>query len=313
MKRTLSRRLKDLVKTLILRRYYGRRNKRASNVVPMIIYMADGKIHHGGLSDRICGFISAYLYCKERGIAFKGYFVSPYKLTDYLCPAEYDWVIGKEELSFNSRDSKPVYLPFSPYPEEKRIARLLNVARYKQIHLYTNMRYSKEQFHTAFKELFRYTPKLEEKLAYYQEMYRGGVISLTFRFQQLLNDFSEGKFPKLETEEERGKLIGRCLKCVRTLHSQTGKDILVTSDSGTFLSRVSEESYVHTISGRIVHMDFLKGTESIDYETHLKSFVDLFMLGYAEKIYLADFAPLYSSSFPRTAALLFNKPFESIH
>lgn len=100
---------------------------------------------------------------------------------------------------------------------------------------------------------------------------------------------------------------------MRTLHSQTGKDILVTSDSGTFLSRVSEESYVHTISGRIVHMDFLKGTESIDYETHLKSFVDLFMLGYAEKIYLADFAPLYSSSFPRTAALLFNKPFESIH
>ena len=50
----------------------------------MLIYMADGKMRHGGISDRLRGAVSVYKLCKKMGLVFKINFVHPFELNDYL-------------------------------------------------------------------------------------------------------------------------------------------------------------------------------------------------------------------------------------
>lgn len=113
----LKRFIIDKLKVNKLKKYYSRNNKLLGLKTKTIIYMADGKMLHGGLSDRLCGIISTYDYCIKNGIGFKIHFNSPYNLTDYLLPNRYDWTIDESQISFNLKESEPVYIPY--YPEKK--------------------------------------------------------------------------------------------------------------------------------------------------------------------------------------------------
>ena len=48
-------------------------------------------------------------------------------------------------------------------------------------------------------------------------------------------------------------------------------------------------------------------------ELYLKSFVDFFLIAGADTVYLGNIKPLYRSSFPETAAMVYQKKFYEIN
>lgn len=316
MKFLFVRRLIDRLKTFRLRKYYSSHCCRLYNTPQMLIFMADGRMHHGGLTDRLCGIISAYRYCKKHNIDFKINFVSPYKLSDIFKPASYNWLILPADISYDKKNSEPIYLSAysSDYNKtklyfEKKLGRIGK----KQIHLYTNARcFRKEEFPILFFELFKPVPALQNMINENRNLLPPHYISLTFRFQQLLGDFREDGFPVLKSEREKKSLIESCLKCVTNLHEKTRGVILVTSDSQSFLDVVSKLDYVHVTKGKIRHMDFSKDKD-VDIAVDMKSYVDFFLLAYADRLYVCVKSPLYRTGFPLGASYLYGKPVEIIN
>lgn len=306
----ISRILKDLIKNTRLYKYYAPWHKRAQNREQWYIYMADGKMLHGGLSDRLCGLVSTYCYCKEHGKVFKAYFKSPYNLESFLLPNKYDWRVDESEISYNCRDSCPVYISCNnDNILQRKMANAKLNKQYKQIHIYTNMRYFQTNFSSLFGELFRPTPLLSDAIKRNIQQIGFDYISITFRFQQLLGDFEEGRFPIL-SEGQRDALINNCLKKVDEIHRQHSLlRVLVTSDSHSFLERAKKIDYVYIIPGNLVHMDF---TNVSNMNVHLKSFTDFFIISKAQKAYLVYSDVMYRSSFAKTASLVFNTLYEEI-
>lgn len=308
----LRRFLIDFIKINQLKKYYNKKNRLLNVDKKTIIYMADGKMLHGGLSDRLCGLVSAYACSKDLGVDFKVFFESPYPLTDYLIPNKVDWVINENEISFNSGEAKASYIPYywKNNKFQKKIARKRLKSTKKQVHVYSNMRYfTKAEFNTLFNELFQLTDPLKGKIKYNTQYLSDKYISITFRFQQLLGDFEEGNFPKLKTEEEKQELINKCISKIKEIKKENPQfdKILVTSDSKIFLECANQLDYVYIIPGDIVHMDFVEKKDL--FEEHLKSFIDFFMLANATKIYLVHFQPLFNSSFPETSSFINNVEF----
>ena len=134
---------------------------------------------------------------------------------------------------------------------------------------------------------------------------------MVFRFQQLLGDSKEDGY-KILSPNERETLIEKCIQKVEEIHSlqHPDKQVLITSDSTTFLERICQaKEYVHIIPGKVVHMDY---THNAAYEIYMKSFLDMLLLSDADKIYLLQTEDMYHSGFAKRAALLKNKPYDEI-
>ncbi len=308
------RRFVDFVKSHHLKQYYSLSQERLKVESKQIVYMADGKMHHGGLADRLCGMVSAYNFCKKNGYKFKINFVSPYDLSDILEPGIYDWRISQEELTYNSKDAHPVYISNIPIYEdsERYFHSKIDKLKEKQIHLYTNARYFHiEEFPELFTELFKPCKKLQELIDQNRKQLPKHYVSLTFRFQQLLGDFKEDGFPTLESQEEKNALINKCLKCIEDLHRETNSTILVTSESQTFLAKANEFDFVYIIPGSIRHMDY-NHDENINILVDMKSFVDFYLLADADRLYSCCYKPLYYTGFPLTASYVKNRTFERL-
>ena len=171
-----------------------------------------------------------------------------------------------------------------------------------------------EEYGALFNDLFKPSAELQELIDYHLNKIGGSntYVSLTFRFRQLLGDFKEGG--ETLPEAQREPYIARCLKCIEEHHDRyPGKKILVTSDSSTFLTRVSEDKriseYTYLIPGKVVHIGF---TSDASKQTYMKSFVDYFMLANAEEIFLVRDKKMYHSGFPYRAALLKRKKYSEI-
>lgn len=297
------------------RRLYGIYTNAAAKIGAgrELVFMADGRMRHGGLSDRLCGIVSAYNYAKQNNLRFKIYFVCPYRLQDILLPASFNWIVNEDELSHNIDEAVPVYISNQlKYKDvEKYFHDKLRKQHEKQIHLYTNAIFFKEgEFSDLFAELFKPVPMLQAMIDENMTRIPKGYVSLTFRFQQLLGDFKEDGFPTIKTEERKELLINKCLKCVKYLKMVTNKAVLITSDSKTFLERVKVIDEVYTIPGAIRHMEYTQG--KADIAVDMKSYVDFYMLANADTIYLCNISPLYHSRFPETAARVYNKPYVEI-
>ena len=299
-----------------LDKYYSEDAPRAKNERKMVVYMIDGRTKHGGLADRLRGIISTYDVCKQLGYDFRIYFVHPFRLDDYLVPATFDWRVSEEELCYNPQDSSVVYcgsngthveLPFQRLYLKQRMQ-----AATKQAHVYTNAHLLQKGSHFSelFHELFCPSTALQEALDSHSELYKGGFVSMTLRFQQLLGDFKEDNYMVLSSEEQT-VLIEKCIGKINELHEQMPhKKVLVTADSSRFLEEASRRlSYIYVVHGKVAHMDW---SENIPFEVNLKSFVDLIMISRAERAYLLQTGMMYNSGFPRRAAQVGNVPFKHI-
>ena len=315
---SIKRNIIDFSKALYLRKFYTSKSPKISEDGKAIIAMVDGKIKHGGLSDRICGIVSVFQYCVTHNIKFKIYFKYPFHLESFLIPNKYDWTIRDDEVSNNSKDASAVYISYISYysrnPLDMRhyADRKLNIKK-KQIHVYSNMRYfGRDEFSYYFNMLFKKTPLLEQAINDNIASLGNNYVSITFRFQQLLGDFKETGFPTLKTELERTSLIKKCIHTIARIYEVEKKKVLVTSDSKTFLDEVKRNfDFVYIIPGKVAHMDY-ENKNNPNIELYLKSFVDFFLIAGADTVYLGNIKPLYRSSFPETAAMVYKKNYYEI-
>lgn len=299
-------------------RYYTADAPRAGNSRKMVVCMADGRMHHGGLCDRLRGFVSVYSVCKAMGIDFRIYFRHPFRLEDYLLPNAVDWTVDDAEMCYNSRDAMPLFCGTNGTHVEQGFQRLWlrqNFAKdYKQIHVYTNAHIENgRRFKPLFEELFRPSAGLQEAVRAVQDEIGGPYVAVTSRFQQLLGDFREGDGQyEILPPEARRQLMERSLRAIETIHSslRDGLPLLLTSDSVGFLDFATARlPYVHRVPGSLTHMD---------YESHspagaqLKSFADLLALSHAERVFLLKTGKMYNSGFPRIGALIGGKPFKLV-
>lgn len=279
-----------------------------------IVVMVDGRCTHGGLADRIRGIATIYDYCKEKGIPFYLHYVYPFKLENYLEPNQCNWRIAEDQISYHPEEALPIQLQAHLLPNKLHRLYLNHlISKYpgRQLHIYSNALFADNRFSQNFKELFRPTLRLQEAISEQSAHIGKPYIAMVFRFQQLLGDFKEDGY-RILTAPEQKALIEKCINKVEELHSTHHPDqkVLVTSDSITFLETIrKQKDYVSIIPGKIVHMDY---TSDAEYETYMKSFVDLFMLSEAEKIYLFQTGDMYHSGFAKRAVKINNRPYEEI-
>lgn len=299
--------------------------QRPSSDKPLFIAMVDGESFHGGMCDRFKGIISLYAYCKHNNYPFRIYYTFPFRLEDYLVPAKYDWMLGEGEYSDNPLFVRVLYMRGEHYG-----TRLLRLRTRRQVHFYTNrnllpcineayFRKSPDvkeyDWGELYRELFRPGDVLQQRIEYFLKEIGGEYDAMVFRFQNLLGDFNEYHFKAIEDKSEAEQLLQKCLEHVQKVTlSSPGKRFLVTSDSMTFLKRVSHISGVFVIPGTLVHMDGSKNKYGVPdkYETYLKSFLDFYMISKAQRVYRVGTSLMYRSEFPMFAALANNRPFESI-
>lgn len=303
--------------------YYSHDAARATNDHRIVVSMYDGKRYHGGLADRLRGITTIYKFCKDNGIDYRIYFVSPFDIRLFLSPNKYDWRIEASEISYNIEDSLPVYMDTSNLDVKKdlafqrKITRKFLTNRFRQTHVYSTVYYEQDSFREMFLELFRPTQMLQEAIDEQLANIGGKFVSVSTRFLELLGDFNERKerSAKGVVEKERADLIDSCLAKIaeiRGSHPEVNK-VLVTSDSETFVKKAKETfGFVYVIPGRIGHLDVVDGS-SDHLDIHLKTFVDFFTLSHSEAVYLIATGRMYKNSgFSQRAAQLGNRPFKRI-
>lgn len=314
--RIFKRSLIDTWKSLRLYSNYFKNSSRSKGVSSkaQIIAMFDGKIKHGGLSDRFWGIVSLFKYCEDFNYNFKLFFQHPFILQRYLLPDKIDWEISPSEIIYDLHSSRPIYVSLVSH-NYKRMYEILKIklkSNKLQQHVYTNTRIvSKRDFGPLFLKLFKMSPTLRESFNLQRDRINGHYISCTFRFQQLLGDFKEGDFKVLSGRQEKEDLVKKCIDTITFLQKSFKCPVLVTSDSISFLKTVENLKNVFIINGDVYHPDYNQN-DNKDADGYLKSFLDLFMIANADKVFLCNVKPLYRSGFPETAACIYNKPYFEI-
>ena len=66
---------------------------------------------------------------------------------------------------------------------------------------------------------------------------------------------------------------------------------------------------VYTLSGKIVHIDYIKGEEHGVYQ---RVFLDFYLIAESERIFALGTKEMYKTEFPLYASKLNNVPFERV-
>lgn len=283
-----------------------------------VVCIFDGKTRNGGLADRLRGIVSVYEVCKEQNLDFKILFTSPFNLSEFLVPNKADWRINEDELNYNTNITALCYIDTLTGDDYEAKKQRLWFKRefkrkYQEFHVRTNAIFSyKGDYSTLFNELFKPSPQLLSSIEKQKKILGKGYISTSFRFMNLLGDFNETvELHSKLTKEEQNELITKNIEQLRLLHDKyPSKQILVNSDSTTFLQTAAKLDYVYVIPGNITHIDG-KNKEN-EYKAYEKTFLDFFMIANADKIYLMRTGQMYNSGYPFAASKVYNKPFEKI-
>lgn len=297
-------------------KYYISRSFEKNNMVDNV-FMADGRMVHGGLFDRIKGAISIYALSKSQNKRFGIYFREPFFLEKYLEPHLYDWRVNDEDMIFSYPASRPV-IAYSEYSTPKRLLRKRN----GQTHYYygdnildfLNQTYgSKYEWGDLFNELFVPSPSLQKYIENEKKKIGEDYIAVHLRFLNLLGDHVERMdYPELE-DEGKESLMTDCIRMINHLKSNSEEGpykVLVCSDSMTFLDKAKKEvPDIFVVDGRAKHVD---SAEEFKEDDILKLFADIFLISGAQKVYSVVGKGMYASAFPVYSALIGNKPFKRI-
>lgn len=284
---------------------------------PFVVSMFCGNTASGGLIDRLRGAVSVFLSCQETHRDFKLHFTHPFPLTDYLVPADYDWRVNAEEVSFDPRQTEIVVCDsqagtlWEERHQRRYIENKLKHHPDRQIHCYTNAPYCyKLGFADAFRQLFKPAPTLSRHIDEVKAAIGGSYITVSARFCNLLDDFNEEVYGEPLGHDEREALLDRCLSQLRLLKERhTEERIVVCSDSTTFLRRASETCGAYSVPGNVSHI----GNDSPhDYAYYEKTFLDFFVISQAAHVYLLLAEGMHRSGFPYAAALTGNRPYDII-
>lgn len=274
-----------------------------------IVFVADGNRPIGGLADRIKGCMDLYDWCRRHNRNFKIYFIDPFLLQNYLEPNKYQWIINKEQISYNPQDAEPRYVISriemdrylrleKPTPFFNFSMALNTLCTNKQLHFLVHFALENYDWAQRYYELFKPAPGLQEKIDSNKHAIGGKYISISFRFTTLLGDLIDVVNKELP-ESEKQLLIDRCKNEILKIESENPDvdHVLIASDSITFLEEVKLMPKVYVVPGGINHIGFDKPDE----ESTMKTFLDFYMIMGAEKSYLVKFGDMYDSKFPYLA------------
>lgn len=296
---------------------YYKFGNRKSNKNNALIFMADGRLAHGGLFDRLKGIISVFAISKVQNKRFGINFTDPFRLEDYLVPNKYDWMLKPDELTYNFFEVRPLIA----YGEITDPRRLLKLHR-KQTHFYygynilgkINEKYGTQyEWGRLYRELFKPSEHLQKYIAMYKDEIGERYYSVHLRFLNLLGDAIETSNNPCLQEKDKNELINKCFNCLLELkqrHDSEGLRLMLASDSMVFLNEVKKripEAYI--IPGEVKHIDTAGKTNDAQ---NLKVFVDLYVMSGAEKVYSIVSEGMWPSAFPEYSALISGKPFERI-
>ena len=272
-----------------------------------LIFMADGKWMHGGLTDRLRGMASAYKFATEHNLDFMIYHTSPFLLQEILEPNKVNWIIDEKHISKNCSIAKPVLLYREDFNNDSALERQLDNS-HEQFHLYSCVDTLGEKFAEYFNTLFKPSALLAQEVEHYSKLLGENYTAISFRFQNKLGDFKEFTFKELPAKDKH-KLMNAALDAIKREESQN--KILVTADSPTFLAEAEKLPNVITVKGTSIHIDFNSSKKAVDY---IKAFTEFFLISKATqaKLYRNRKYKTYPSNFPKYAASLGNVPYEIV-
>lgn len=280
-----------------------------------VIVMVDGYPGgQGGLTDRLRGALSVYSLCKENAWDFRFHFVYPFDLHDYLVPAEYDWSIDDKDVVRTIPYSQPIALYLMNLVGENRLdkrilKKQIESDEHKQYHIYTSAFFDKDNYPQLYRELFNPSDALRQAIDLNNKPLGTRYYAASFRFQELLGDLKEASECVRLNEQDRTLLLNKCideLSCFIKRQLPEGYKLLVTSDSALFLEHAKSLEHVYVSPGKVFHPHYGADGDL----PFMKSFVDLYTLMEAEKVFLFKTGLMYKSGFPEFAALLGGKQFD---
>lgn len=266
-----------------------------------IIVKCDGRMLHGGLTDRMRGILTVYREARRRGIPLHISWTSPFELEDYLQPATFDWRISDPEISDNLQFAYPVIIDDLPgvYTMPRLDAALHH--RKCQTIVYTNADNARGHYRELYREVFRPSAALQAEVDRHLAVLGSGFHVYTFRFLDLLGDFRDciGKeLPEAEAEALMRKVEDEFRRLLRGVPADVR--VLCTSDSRRFLDRIAGiDSRIYVVGGEVRNIDR-------EQEEHrgawMKTFVDQQLIMHASEVTLMRTGGMYQSGFPRFAA-----------
>lgn len=296
--------------------HYTLNEEHKNNYIINIFTENQGQGWSGGLCDRLRGIIGTYFVCKAKNLPFRLFYRVPFLMEEFLEPNQYDWHIEENEVCF-SQDTNLVSIHsfrngvFFGQREKKFLFKKIKPSA-KQTHVYTNTQFIyQENLQKYFWELFKPSERLQNRIDWESQKIACPYISITCRFLTLIGDFNDpcyiGKLTEKEIDEYFLKLKNKITQIYQEEKGKTQGElkVLVTSDSTTFLQFISNLPFVYTIQGRLSHVD--AGQGECCYENYEKSFLDLFMISRAQKVFLLVTGKMFQSGFPQFAARIGGK------
>lgn len=247
---------------------------------------------HAGLADRLKSVVHQYNIAKASGYNFKLYWENPFCLSEYLEP-NIDWACKLEDLEYSLWDTKII--------SEINWRRMPKLKKNKQYHCY---RYSGNllprvfedtgyKWCDLFNELFKPSKLLTDAFDELQ-IKEHSYVAVHLRFVNALENFENTYFNNhLKTQEERNQLIYKCKQGImEIINENIGKDVYVFSDSKVFLNSLSDLPVKTLDSKNVGHI-----SENSNHYSQLKTFLDLWVLSKASKVYRIQAPELFQWSF----------------
>ena len=308
--------LKDILirEPFFVASYYLHRYQRDTN--NNYVFMADGKMIHGGLFDRLKGAISIYALSKVHGRRFCLYFTRPFQLEKYLTPNLYNWKLSDSAIYYSYPYSRPVIA----YGESNNPSRLMKIKK-GQIHFYFGgniLEKINECYGTSFEwsklyeELFKPSLYLQSHIDNLKGNIGLDYYAIHLRFLNLLGDKFEPLGGVVLKDDKKNSLVTSCLIAIRDIISKQPKSWkpVVFSDSMNFLSVIKNRMPdVFVVQGNVSHID--NGVNAKDSD-NLKVFCDMYLMIGAQRVFSIVGNGMHLSAFPEYSAKIGNKSFERI-
>lgn len=281
-----------------------------------VIFMCDGKFIHGGLTDRIRGILTTFYISKFYNLPFYIYWITPFKLTQFLVPNNIDWRISENDIVYNQK-AFPVIL--ERFGKNKKFENFFNDLVFKsifinpkhQMHVYSNLDFAHKKFKKLYNELFKPAPLLKSNVDHYLTLLENDYISFSFRFTNLLGDFKDVISTPLSLPQQNDLINKNIQELRKFLDIYNNKHILITSDSTKFLNSVKEiDQRIFIVPGNTFHLDQTNICDEEMNEVWLKTFIDQYLIMNAKRAFLFRTGEMYSSGFAKFAALIGNVPFK---
>lgn len=285
-----------------LERHYSSTDaSKEGNTGDIVICPFDGRIYHGGTTDRIRGLLSTFAETEKRGIPFRISWTSPFNLEDYLQPADYDWRIRPEEISDSQSDAMPVIIQDRSNPESAAMLAAALDGIHGQLHVYSNADCYIGSYSRLYRRLFRPSPRLARSVLNHKRVLGDRYWAFHFRFLTLLGDFKDWS-DRILPEHEAISLMERnrdeMLRLMRVIPE--GYRVFVTSDSRRFLDFVSgADPRIYVTPGEIRNIDL---SEDDNDDIWLKAFTDQQLLMDAARVHRMVTGDMYVSGYSRFAA-----------